>query len=92
MRLHLPKFLKDIVTDDTGVNFTPDKVATVVGTATYLGMAVFSVIKHAELFMPNAANFGLGLGAVLGCGGGAMWLASRQKATPPAPGPDEDLK
>jgi hypothetical protein len=81
--MHLPKFLKDIVTDDTGVNFTPDKVAMVVGIAVYFGLGIDAVAINKEPFMPNAANFGLGLGAVLGAGGASMWLASRQKSTPP---------
>jgi hypothetical protein len=78
------KWLKDIVTDDAG-NFTPDKVALVAGVVVYLGIAIHAAIKHPELVWPNATNFGLGLGAVLGCGGGAMWLASRQKSSETKP-------
>jgi hypothetical protein len=73
------KWLKDILTDDAG-NFTPDKVALVAGVLVYNGLAVYDVVVQKAAFIANATNYGLGLGAVLAAGGGAMWLASRQKS------------
>lgn len=74
------KWLNDILTDDGG-NFTPDKVALVAGVLIFDGLAIWAVVFNKEPFLPNAAQFGLGLGAVLAAGGGSMWLASRQKST-----------
>jgi hypothetical protein len=74
------KWLSDILTDDAG-HFTPDKVALVAGVLIYNGLAIYDVVVHKTPFIANATNYGVGLGAVLAAGGGAMWLASRQKSS-----------
>lgn len=85
------QWLRDILTDDSGINFTPDKVALVaavaVGLAGIVSMIVIqalAVFAKGQEFHPN--DFGMGLaaavgavGALLAGGGGAMWLASRQQ-------------
>jgi hypothetical protein len=84
------KWLKDVLTDDAG-NFTPDKVGLVVGIAGWpLGLIAFlriawvAVFVKGQVFDPVAYGTGFAavmgaLAALLGAGGGAMWLASRQK-------------
>jgi hypothetical protein len=88
-------WLKNILTDDTGVNFTPDKVGMVCAVAVALfAILAMVVIQTLAVFVKgqefHPQDFGLGLaaaisavGALLAGGGGAMWLASRQKPTPP---------
>jgi hypothetical protein len=73
----IPKWIRDILTDDTGINFTPDKVAMVSGVVVFHGLAITHVVINKQPFDPVA--FGGGFGALLAGGGGAMWLASRQK-------------
>lgn len=85
-------WLKDILTDDAG-NFTPDKVGLVVGVGgwiaglgAFLRLAWVAVMLKGQVFDPIAYGTGFGtiigaLGVVLGLGGGAMWLASRQKGS-----------
>lgn len=93
--MRLPKWLKDAVTDDTGVNFTPDKVGLVAtlgaGIAGIFSMTVIQAVAvwvKGQEFHPNDFGIGLaaalaGVGALLGGGGASMWLSSRQKSTPP---------
>lgn len=85
-------WLKDILTDDAG-NFTPDKVGLVVGVVgwalgllAFLRIAWIAVMVKGQAFDPTAYGTGFAaimgaLGLVLGAGGGAMWLASRQKSS-----------
>jgi hypothetical protein len=77
-RRHRFQWFMDIVTDDSGKTFTPDKVCMIAGVAVYFGLAIYDVVHNKTPFLPNAMAFGTGLGAVLAAGGGAMWLASRQ--------------
>lgn len=88
--LRLPKFITDILTDDTGINFTPDKVGLVSG---FVGFHAYEFAHVVVNKMPfDAIAYGGGFGALMACGGGAMYMASRQKATPAAPDPNADLK
>lgn len=92
----MPKWLKDILTDDTGVNFTPDKVGMVGAIAAGIfGIFALIVIQALAVFVKgqefHADTFGVGMaasigavGALITAGGGAMWLASRQKPTTPS--------
>lgn len=92
-------WLKNILTDDTGINFTPDKVGLVAALAVSLSAIVsMVVIQTLAVFVKgqdfHPQDFGLGLaaaisavGALLAGGGGAMWLSSRQKPTPPEGAP-----
>lgn len=73
----IPKFIRDILTDDTGINFTPDKVGMISGIVGYHGMSIAAYVVHGQPFDPVA--YGAGFGAILAAGGGSMWLASRQK-------------
>lgn len=87
----IPKGLRDILTDDTGLNFTPDKVALVAaiavalfGVLSLIFIQAVAVFVKGQEFHPN--DFGMGLGAAVAAtgaliagGGGGMWLASRQK-------------
>lgn len=75
----IPKWLRDILTDDTGINFTPDKVGMVSGILGFHGLSFAHVVINKQPFDPVA--YGTGFGALLAAGGGAMWLASRQKPT-----------
>lgn len=91
----IPKFVRDILTDDTGINFTPDKVGMVAAISTgvfavlsMIAIQAVAVFVKGQEFHP--AEFGMGLAAAIGAvaallagGGGAMWLASRQKPTGP---------
>lgn len=90
----MSKWLQDILTDDTGTNFTPDKVAMagamamgLFGILSLIGIQIAAVAKGQE-FHPDAFGAGLaaavtGVGALIAGGGAGMWLASRQKPTPP---------
>lgn len=74
-----PKFLRDILTDDSGINFTPDKVGLVSG---FVGFHVYEFAHVVVNKMPfDPVAYGGGFGALMVAGGGAMWAASRQKAT-----------
>jgi hypothetical protein len=75
------KWFTDILTDDVG-NFTPDKVLWAFGVVAFIGYAGWDLIVFKNPFHP--AEYGTGLGLVLAAGGGAMWLASRQKPSGPA--------
>jgi hypothetical protein len=84
------KWLSDILTDDGG-NFTPDKVGLAVGITgwiaglfSFLRLAWVAVYLKGQPFDPVAYGSGFALiigslGVVLGLGGTAMWLSSRQK-------------
>lgn len=73
------KWLKDILTDDTGLTFTPDKVLWAIGVVAFIGYAGWDLIVNKQPF--DALKYGGGLGATLAGGGSATWLASRQKPT-----------
>lgn len=72
-----PKFLRDILTDDTGANFTPDKVALISGVVGFHGYEFAHVVVNKMPF--DAVAYGGGFGALMAAGGAAMWAASRQK-------------
>ena len=80
--MKVPKFILDILTDDTGLNFTPDKVGLVSVIVGFHVLSFIAVFHNKQAFDPVA--YGSGAALVLGGGGASMWLASRQKATPAA--------
>lgn len=73
----LPKWFRDILTDDTGINFTPDKVAMASGVVGFHVLSFAHVVINKQPF--DFAAYGTGFGLLMAGGGGAMWLASRQK-------------
>jgi hypothetical protein len=79
--MRLPKFVKDILTDDTGVNFTPDQVGMVSVIVGFHVLSFIAVFHNKQAFDPVA--YGSGAAVILGGGGASMWLSSRQKPTPP---------
>lgn len=68
--MHIPKFIKDILTEPNNETFCIIKAIAALGTFSYIGIAIVHVIhNHTFDFM----SFGTGLGAIMaGAGGGAM--------------------
>lgn len=82
MKAAIAKFMRDLFTeDDAGQIFSLVHVMAASGFLTFIGLAVYAVVKtHA--FDPQA--YGLGFTGVLGGAGGAIFANSKSGTKPNA--------
>ena len=66
------KFLKDLVTVANGSDYDIGRVMWCIGVLAFLGFSGWSVIAQGQHF--DMQSFGIGFGAVMVAGGGALRL------------------